>query len=532
MFSSIQISVPSFQTIGVLVGTIGFLRVVQAYLDFRRVRGTLGNLPGHRTIVDSTTVFGNLCPPLPGLALGHDHIWKAKHSSFVQYGADIISAISLWPKVKARLMIADAQAVKEIVWARGRFPKPLHQYIILTFFGENIVVSEGDEWKRYRKIVAPAFSERNNRLVWEETTQIMLDLFNNAWEGQDTITYNHGVDLTLPIALFVIGAAGFGRRISWKDDVVIPAGHQLTFKDALHSVTTNLLTKLLIPRWAMGLTKRWQHTRLAFDELQQYLLEMINERRNAEKKEERHDLLNSLIVASENEGISGGDVKLSDSELIGNIFIFLVAGHETTAHSLCFAFAMLALYPEEQEALYQHIQSVLPDGKLPTYDDMPLLTRSTAVFLESLRMFAPVTGIPKTSAEDTSIVTTDVNGEKRTVYIPQATSMTLDVVGLHYNPRYWEDPHTFKPSRFLGDWNRDAFLPFSSGYRACVGRKFSETEGTAVLTLLVSRFKIEIKEESQFAAETFEQRKARVLDARSIVTLAPIRAPLVFKRRV
>ncbi|KAH7923074.1 cytochrome P450 [Leucogyrophana mollusca] len=531
MLSDVRLTGPSLQTLGVLLGTVGLLRIIQAYVDVRRVLGTIGNLPGFRTIIDSATVSGNMFPPVPGLALGHDHIWRLKHSPFAAYGLDIVSAVSLWPKARARLLIADAQAIKEIVWARGRFPKPLHQYIILTFFGENIVVSEGEEWKRYRKIVAPAFSDRNNRLVWEETTRIMLDLFDSAWEGQDSITYDHGVDLTLPIALFVIGAAGFGRRISWKEDAVIPNGHQMTFKDALHFVTTDLLTKLLVPKWAFGLTKRWRRTRLAFDELERYLLEMIHERRVAEKKSERHDLLNSLLVASEDEGLSGGDVKLSDSELVGNIFIFLVAGHETTAHSLCFAFAMLALYPDEQEALYQHIQSVLPDGRIPTYDDMPLLTRSLAVFLESLRMFAPVTGVPKSSAEDTSLVVTDVNGEKRTVSIPQGTAMTLDVVGLHYNPRYWEDPHTFKPSRFLGDWNRDAFLPFSGGYRACVGRKFSETEGTAVLTLLVSRYKIEIKEEPQFASETFEQRKARVLSARSIVTLAPLRAPLVFKRR-
>ncbi|KAH7909584.1 cytochrome P450 [Hygrophoropsis aurantiaca] len=491
-----QISAPSFETIGVLVGTVGLLRIVQAYLDFRRVRRTIGNLPGYRTILDSMALLVNFSPPLPGLSLGYNHIWRAKHSSD-SYSRRALDQISLWPKVKVRLIIADAQAIRKIVWARGRFPKPLHQYKALASFGNNIVVSEGVEWRRYRKIVAPAFSDRNNRLAWEETTQIMLDLFNSTWEGQDTITYDHGVDLTLPISLFVIGAAGFGRRISWKDDVVIPVGHRLTFKDALHSVTKNLKTKLLIPRWTMGLTKRWRHTRLAFDELQQYLLEMIDKRRNAEKKEEHHVLFNSLILASDNEEISGDDVKLSDSELMGNIFMFLMAGHETMAHSLCFAFAMLAL-----------------------------------VFFEALRMFPPVTFIPKASSEDTSIVTMDVNGEKRTVHIPQGTSATLDVAGLHYNPRYWEDPHTFKPSRFLGDWNRDAFLPFSGGYRVCVGRKFAETEGTAVLTLLVSHFKIEIKEESQFAAESFEQRKARVLNARSIITLGPIHAPLVFKRRV
>ncbi|OJA11846.1 hypothetical protein AZE42_04071 [Rhizopogon vesiculosus] len=88
-------------------------------------------------------------------------------------------------------------------------------------------------------------------------------------------------------------------------------------------------------------------------------------------------------------------------------------------------------------------------------------------------MFPPVTNVPKSSAENTTFTITDVNGTQRTVNVPEGTTLTLAVPALHYNPKYWEDPHTFKPERFLGDWNRDAFLPFSGGYRACVGRKWA-----------------------------------------------------------
>lgn len=124
-----------------------------------------------------------------------------------------------------------------------------------------------------------------------------------------------------------------------------------------------------------------------------------------------------------------------------------------------------------------------------------------------------------------------MNGTLKTVVVPKGLNLALEVAGLHYNPKYWEDPFTFKPERFLGDWNRDVFLAFSGGYRGCVGRKFSETEGAAVLTILISQFIISIKDEPQFASETYEQRKARVLDARAMLTLAPIHLPLVFRRR-
>jgi len=216
---------------------------------------------------------------------------------------------------------------------------------------------------------------------------------------------------------------------------------------------------------------------------------------------------------------------------LGNIYIFLVAGHETTAHTLCFTFALLALYPDIQETLFEHIKSIT-NGRLPTYEDMPLLTHSLAVFNETLRMFPPVTGIPKVVAEDTSLVIGNIHGDQKTLPVPQGTRLVISTTGLHYNPRYWNDPHTFNPWRFLEkDWPRDAFMPFSAGARACIGRKFFETEGVAALTMLVSRYKITVKEEPQFANETFEERKTRVLSTRAVLTLTPVRVPLVFTRR-
>ncbi|OAX30733.1 cytochrome P450, partial [Rhizopogon vinicolor AM-OR11-026] len=319
------------------------------------------------------------------------------------------------------------------VWSRGRFPKHLSQYAVLTIFGNNIIVSEGDEWKRYHKVVARAFSERNNRLVWNVTTQIILELFDTVWTGKDEVVVDHAVDLTLPMASFVIGAAGFGRHISWKDDSVIPPGHQLTFKDALLTTSHDLFIKLLVPRWAMGFTKHFRRARLAFDELHRYLTEMIQERKGSQLKEDGEDLFSTLLAANSDENLLKDEVKLNDSELISNIFILMVAGHETTGHSLAFALALLALYPDKQEELYQHIKRVLPDGRIPTYDDMPSLSYSSAVFNETLRMFPPVCCVPKLNAENTMFTITDVNGTKRTVSVPQGIALTLAVPALHYN---------------------------------------------------------------------------------------------------
>ena len=85
--------------------------------------------------------------------------------------------------------------------------------------------------------------------------------------------------------------------------------------------------------------------------------------------------------------------------------------------------------------------------------------------------------------------------------------------------RYWDDPEAFKPERFLGNYPRDAFIPFSGGPRGCIGRGFAETEAVAVLSMIISQYKVEVQEEPQFAGETFEQRRARLLETNITLTI-------------
>ncbi|KAI0279053.1 cytochrome P450 [Russula aff. rugulosa BPL654] len=424
-------------------------------------------------------------------------------------------------------------ASKDITTYRARFPKPIFRYRVISVFGPNIVASEGEEWKKYRKIAAPAFSEKNNKLVWDETIHIMMDLFDNVWGDRSEVVVDHCVDVTLPIALFVISVAGFGRRVTWTSDTVVPPGHQMTFKDALHILSTNLVLKIVVPDWAINLTKQTRKVGLAFTELKKYMLEMVEARRDVDKVEERYDLFSGLLDATQDE--TGGKAALSDDELMGNMFIFLLAGHETTAHTLCFSFALLALYPDEQECLYQHIKGVMSSlNGMPPYEDMSRFSQSLAVFYETLRLLHydnQAAGIPKVTAQDTTLTVSNVNGGKTTFPVPSGTLVELHVPGLHYNPRYWKEPHKFMPERFLGDWPKDAFIPFSQGARACLGRRFFETEGIAIMTMLVSRYKIEVKEEPRFSGETFEERYARITALGLGLTTTPRRVPLVFKRR-
>jgi hypothetical protein len=130
---------------------------------------------------------------------------------------------------------------------------------------------------------------------------------------------------------------GFGRQVTWSSDLDIPPGHQMTYKDALHVLSTNVIMKILVPEWAKNVTERTARVHLAFRELevchseltfvpgvraidaprfeQKYMLEMVETRRNPDKAEQRHDLFSGLLDAA-GEEVDDRAV-LSDRELVG-----------------------------------------------------------------------------------------------------------------------------------------------------------------------------------------------------------------------
>ncbi|KAI0716473.1 cytochrome P450 [Earliella scabrosa] len=514
--------------IQILLAIFSLFYFVKKFVAWRQAIRSVNDWPGFRTVLSDAALYFPF--RLRGISPGPNWAFWTKYEDHAQAGWDVICAVSALPTPRITFYIADPAIAKEVIGARARFPKPLEAYQLLTTFGSNILVTEGDEWKRQRKITAPAFSEKNNRLVWDETIGILQDMFQNVWGDKDVVEVDHIMEVTVPITLLVIGVAGFGRRISWNEDSIAPPGHTLTFKEALHEVSHRLFLQVLFPDWLLrNGNAQMRYFSRAYKELDLYLKEMVHARRSATVKEERYDLFSTLLDANEDEGDS--EAKLSDSAVLGNIFIFLVAGYETTAHTLAYAFILLALYQEEQEAFYQNIKSVLPSNRTPTYDEFSSLSYSLAVMNETLRWFPPVVNIPKKSAEDTSFTITNAAGEKRTIPVPRDSVIIITTPSLHNNSRYWDEPEAFKPARFLGNYPRDAFLPFSGGPRGCIGRGFGETEGVAVLTMIISRYKVTVREEPQFAGETFEQRKARLLKSQQSLTVYPERAPLVFTRR-
>ncbi|ESK89553.1 cytochrome p450 [Moniliophthora roreri MCA 2997] len=519
------------QVIAALVPAYAIYWIFNTYAEYTKAHSVVKDIQGFLTFIPNASELSGVFTKSDRFVLGSFQFWLRKHDLYAKSGWDVSAAISLWPRVRTSYAVSDPKILKEIGAQRSLFPKPTEQYSILNFYGDNIVATEGEQWRLYRKIASPAFSERNNRLVWEESVNTIMSYMDEDWMWEKTVSYDNFLMPCLQFGLRVIAAAGFGKRLGWEKEYLVPPGHQLSFEETFKIVSSDIFIKVLVPNWLPNVTERIRKVRLAFNELKMYMQDIIDDARVSRAALEKDDLFSNLLKANE---LADGEKerKLDDSELIGNIFIFLLAGHETSSHTLCFAFALLALYEDEQEKLYEDIMSVCPDG-IPTYDDMPKLTRSMAVIYETLRLFPSVVGVPKRAAEDTSFTLSRRDGkETKDIAVPKGTEIVVHTTGVHYNPRYWKDPHEFRPERFLdGNWPRDAFIPFSVGARSCLGRRFSEIESVAILSTLVKHYRIRILDEACYRGEKFEQRKERVLKAQWGITLTPTRVPLQFTRR-
>ena len=243
--------------------------------------------------------------------------------------------------------------------------------------------------------------------------------------------------------------------------------------------------------------------------------------------------------------VSDPENVFGDSEIVGNAFVFLLAGHETVANTLHFTFVLLAMNPSVQRDLQQSLDELFGDRPASEWDydkDLPQLYygMTGAVMNEELRLLAPVTGIPKRTPRDKPQHLTTVGGQK--VLVPADCIVSLNTPGLHRNPAYWPradendvyDLLKFKPQRWfqnqnlgnkegpagplhsdpeVGDaptaqtWDstsgaqaraplfnpaKGAYIPFSEGARSCLGRRFAQVEALAVIAYVLKHYTIEL----------------------------------------
>jgi cytochrome P450 len=320
--------------------------------------------------------------------------------------------------------------------------------------GTGLITSEGEFNKRQRRLVMPAFHHHRvigySEIMVQETVRLLED-----WQTGQQRDIHH--DMTR-VTMNIVTRTLFGADVF---DESSDLGKAIT--DGIEYLNDE---NLLEPKEAI-------------DTLNQLIGGLIAERRAS--GEDRGDLLSMLLLARDEDGSQMTDAQLKDETMT----IFL-AGHETSANSISWAWYLLAQHPDIAAKLYAELDRVL-GGRPPTIHDLPQLPYTDMVIKEVLRLYPPLWNLARDVLEDVQL------GD---YIIPKGSALIISPYIVQHDPQHWEDPERFAPERFKDNYDkqvqRGAYFPFSYGPRVCVGQGFAMTELQLMLATIAQRYRLSL----------------------------------------
>ncbi|MGI9271419.1 MAG: cytochrome P450 [Woeseiaceae bacterium] len=395
--------------------------------------------------------------PADAVALGIDPATLTTLCDLRDKYGDIVSMQR--PNGRLAYFVNDPDDVKRILVKRhARYSKGPGFERVKMLLGNGLIVSDGDIWRRSRTMIQPAFS----RQKIHELTDVMLrcaERLEKRWSA--VVDEGGGINITEEtsrFALDLILISTFGDDASaWTD---VTGENPFAF---LSDDSTRDLSVVMKVR-----------------ELRQMLLELIETRRKRDS-EKHFDFMSMYMTAVDKNG-----ERFSDKELLDELITLVVAGFETSANTLNWAWYLLAKHPQVEQRLLNEAALQLPDAASVSFERAAAMTYAQQVLEETLRLYPPVWLFTRRSDADDEIGDFDV---------PPGTDIYLSPYLLHRTEKYWPDPDRFDPDRFaLADKPKKdrPFFPFSLGPRRCVGEYFSFLEMKIHLGLLLPKFRMSL----------------------------------------
>eukprot|EP01103_Thecamoeba_quadrilineata_P015709 TRINITY_DN5046_c0_g1_i1.p1 TRINITY_DN5046_c0_g1~~TRINITY_DN5046_c0_g1_i1.p1 ORF type:complete len:516 (-),score=92.09 TRINITY_DN5046_c0_g1_i1:41-1588(-) len=350
--------------------------------------------------------------------------------------------------------------------------------------GKSVVLVEGQDWQRQRKILGPSFHADHLQKIVPTFAQLAGRL---ATKWEELAAKSDQVE-PLPwmcnMTLDALGKGGFGFDFN-----CLEGSYQKEYL-LYDAVMQELLNPLRIIKLYDRLDSRFNKSFGRKKEEFYAFLKGIIATRQKELQENSvtadPDILDLLVSSLDKEG------GLSQEELIHNLFVFFIAGHETSSSALSMVLHFLANNPEVQDKTREEVLRVFgTDGPLDngaedvTYEKLQKLEYVTCVIKEAMRYYPPVAAIIREASKETV-----VGGYN----IPEGTWVMMMVYSAQHDPDLWgDDVEQFKPERFLPENSRGrhafAWTPFAAGTRACLGLNFAMLEMKTVVATLVKRFR-------------------------------------------
>ncbi len=331
------------------------------------------------------------------------------------------------------------------------------------FFGDSLLTSEGETWKRQRRLAQPAF-HRERILSYAGIMTNYAEQAVSTWrDGAVMNIHREMMSLTLSIAVRALFDVEAQEMSEISQSVNVMARDLTGARMLLPSILRRL------PRPGMFEFRR------AVQKLDETVYQIIRlHRRNGR---DSGDLLSMLVEARDEDG-----GQLTNRQLRDAVMTFLLAGHETTALALSWTWHLLAENPQVEHKLHDELDRVLR-GRTPTIADLPLLKYSEAAVKESMRLYPPAWAVARTAIQGF-----DLAGYS----IPRGANIVMSPWVMHRDARFFPDPLQFDPDRWVTKDQRDlprfAYFPFGAGPRQCIGASFAMMEAVLVLATIAQRF--------------------------------------------
>jgi len=335
-----------------------------------------------------------------------------------------------------------------------------------TAFGEGLVATEGDTWQTQRRLLQPLFTQET--IDTYVTTMVeQIHRRTDHWTAGETIDLQREMRRLTLDTLF---ATLFGRELDLEDDSDI---HQ----SAIHLHEWFTPTSYPLPEWVPTPARR--RFKKGRSKLRSIAEQLLTEKSKTEG-DDPDDLLSLLVSLREQ---SNEQDLLTDAELRDQIVTIVFAGHDTTASTLALALYELSRNEELRARFHAEIDSLDPPIDRATLSALPVTER---IVNETLRLYPAVFVVPRITTEPVAI-----DGYR----IPEDNPVWLGIRQVQTDERFYDDPHTFDPSRWKEDVQTDvpeyAFAPFGGGPRLCIGRQFALTEAKLALTIIGRKFRLD-----------------------------------------
>lgn len=351
--------------------------------------------------------------------------------------------------------------------------------------GRGLITSEGDLWRRQRKLMQPMFAKRHLKPLMGHTIDAANHLVDRWSELHLDGSSFDVADEMRRLAVDVVGRALFGADLTGSATDTIKRTQEQILYEVISAGRSPLvwgayaLPGVTMERALMLRPRSQRQFRRRVAELDAVVNGLIA-RRRASSSTTEGDLLGLLLSATDE-----GGARLSDQQVRDEVVTFIIAGFETTANTLSWMWWLLSTHPQARERLYTEVDELL-DGREPTFDDADRLRWTQAVLKETMRLYPPLWGLFRRVKNDDVI-----DG----VRIRAGATVAVIVYMTHRDPAVWPNPEGFDPSRFLGRRPRDrpmhAYLPFAAGRRVCLGNTFGLVESTLLTVKIAQRFRLD-----------------------------------------